>query len=129
MLFSSNVFLFVFLPAVLLLYYVSPRRFRNPVLLLFSLLFYGWGEPKYLILMVGDILLNYICGLLIERDRRRGKSGKAPLAAGIVLNLMLLGFFKYGNFFFGSLLPEIALPIGISFYIFQSMSYIIDWKR
>lgn len=129
MLFSSNVFLFVFLPAVLLLYYVSPRRFRNPVLLLFSLLFYGWGEPKYLILMVGDILLNYICGLLIERDRSRGKSGKAPLIAGIILNLSLLGFFKYGNFFFGSLLPEIALPIGISFYIFQSMSYIIDLYR
>lgn len=129
MLFSSNVFLFVFLPAVLLLYYISPRRFRNPVLLAFSLLFYGWGEPKYLALMVGDILLNYICGLLIERDRSRGKNGKLPLTAGIVLNLGLLGFFKYGNFFFGSLLPEIALPIGISFYIFQSMSYIIDLYR
>ena len=129
MLFSSNVFLFQFLPAVLLLYYISPRRLRNPVLLVFSLAFYGWGEPKYLILMVGDILLNYFCGLFIERARKKGKSGKLPLVLGIAANLMLLGFFKYGNFFFGTLLPEIPLPIGISFYIFQSMSYIIDLYR
>ena len=126
MLFSSNVFLFCFLPAVLLIYYLCPRRFRNPVLLIFSLFFYGWGEPVYLFLMVGDILLNYFCGILISREQGRGGSGRRSLTAGVVLNLGLLMFFKYGNFFFGNLLPEIPLPIGISFYIFQSMSYIID---
>ena len=126
MLFSSNVFLFCFLPSVLLIYYLCPRRLRNPVLLLFSLFFYGWGEPVYLFLMIGDVLLNYVCGLCIEKERGKDKSGKISLITGVVLNLLLLLFFKYGNFFFGALLPEIALPIGISFYIFQSMSYIID---
>ncbi len=129
MLFSSNVFLFVFLPAVLALYYISPRRLRNPVLLLFSLFFYGWGEPVYLFLMIGDILLNYLCGLWICRDRCKGRSGKRGLVAGIVLNLALLGYFKYARFLFGDLVPEIPLPIGISFYIFQSMSYVIDYYR
>ena len=129
MLFSSNVFLFIFLPSVLILYYISPRSMRNPVLLLFSLLFYGWGEPKYLFLMIGVILLNYVCGLLIERELGRGRRGTWALSLGVGLNLLLLMFFKYGNFFFGNLLPRIPLPIGISFYIFQSMSYIIDVYR
>ena len=129
MLFSSNVFLFVFLPLVLLLYYISPVRLRNPVLLLFSLFFYGWGEPVYLLLMIGDILLNYLCGRWIMGQRSRGGSGKTALVVGVVLNLLLLGWFKYAGFFFGSLVPEIPLPIGISFYIFQSMSYIIDVYR
>ena len=93
MLFSSNIFLFVFLPAVLLLYYLVPVRLRNPVLLIFSLFFYGWGEPVYLFLMIGDILLNYFCGLWIISDRSNGKSGKAGLITGVVLNLLLLGFF------------------------------------
>ena len=129
MLFSSNVFLFAFLPAVLLSYYLVPRSLRNPVLLIFSLFFYGWGEPVYLFLMVGDIVLNYICGLWILHDRKHGKTGKAALVVGIVLNLLLLGWFKYANFFFGDLVPNISLPIGISFYIFQSMSYVIDVYR
>ena len=129
MLFSSNVFLFAFLPAVLLTYYLVPRRFRTPVLLLFSLFFYGWGEPVYLFLMVGDILLNYICGRWIQSDRGKGGSGKRALVIGVVLNLLLLGFFKYANFFLGDWVPEVPLPIGISFYIFQSMSYIIDVYR
>ena len=129
MLFSSNVFLFFFLPAVLALYYISPVPLRNPVLLLFSLFFYGWGEPVYLFLMIGDILLNYICGRWIMADRARGRSGKTALITGITLNLMLLGFFKYASFFFGDLVPDIPLPIGISFYIFQSMSYVIDVYR
>ena len=129
MLFSSNVFLFVFLPCILAIYYLAPRRLRTPVLLVFSLFFYGWGEPVYLFLMIGDILLNYICGRWICFDRSNGKSGKCPLIIGIVLNLSLLGFFKYANFLTGNLLPAIPLPIGISFYIFQSMSYIIDVYR
>ncbi len=129
MLFSSNVFLFAFLPAVLALYYVSPRRLRNPVLLAFSLFFYGWGEPVYLLLMIGDILLNYICGLWILHEREKGRTGKRALVVGIVMNLALLGFFKYARFLFGDIVPDIPLPIGISFYIFQSMSYVIDYYR
>ena len=129
MLFSSNVFLFVFLPAVMLLYYISPVRLRNTVLLLFSLFFYGWGEPVYLFLMIGDILLNYVCGLWIHAERQKGKTGKLPLITGIVLNLLLLAYFKYANFLLGDLVPSVPLPIGISFYIFQSMSYIIDYYR
>ncbi len=129
MLFSSNVFLFAFLPAVLLAYYVSPRSLRNPVLLLFSLFFYGWGEPVYLFLMIGDILINYFCGRWIGWERENGKTGKIPLITAIVLNLLLLGFFKYAGFLLGDWVPDIPLPIGISFYIFQSMSYVIDFFR
>ena len=129
MLFSSNVFLYAFLPAVMLLYYISPRGLKNPVLLLFSLFFYGWGEPVYLFLMIGDILLNYLCGLWIARDREKGRRGKLPLTVGVVLNLALLGYFKYAGFLSGGLLKGVALPIGISFYIFQSMSYLIDYYR
>ena len=129
MLFSSNVFLFAFLPAVLITYYLVPRRFRTPVLLIYSLFFYGWGEPVYLFLMIGDILLNYICGRWIEADRSKGQTGKRALVTGVVLNLLLLGFFKYAGFLFGDLVPDIPLPIGISFYVFQSMSYIIDVYR
>ncbi len=129
MLFSSNVFLFAFLPLVLLSYYVSPRWLRNPVLLLFSLFFYGWGEPVYLFLMLGDILLNYVCGRWIMAEREKGRTGQRALVTGIVLNLLLLGYFKYAGFLFGGLLPEVPLPIGISFYVFQSMSYVIDVYR
>ena len=129
MLFSSNIFLFAFLPAVLLTYYICPRVLRNPVLLLFSLFFYGWGEPVYLFLMVGDILLNYICGRWIILQRNKGKSGKSALVTGVLLNLLLLGFFKYASFLLGDLVPAVPLPIGISFYVFQSMSYIIDVYR
>ena len=129
MLFSSNLFLFVFLPAVLLTYYLVPRVLRNPVLLLFSLLFYGWGEPVYLFLMIGDILLNYVCGYIIFAQKRKGKKGTRALVIGVVLNLLLLGYFKYAGFLFGSLIPTVPLPIGISFYVFQSMSYIIDVYR
>ena len=129
MLFSSNVFLFAFLPAVLLLYYISPRRLKNPILLVFSLFFYGWGEPVYLFLMMGDILLNYVCGLWIARERASGKSGKTALTVGVVLNLALLGYFKYAGFLSGGMIRGVALPIGISFYVFQSMSYLIDYYR
>ena len=129
MLFSSNVFLFAFLPAVLACYYLVPRPLRNPVLLLFSLFFYGWGEPVYLLLMIGDILLNFFCGLWMARDRENGKTGKAGLIFGVVANLLLLGWFKYAGFLSGGLIKGVALPIGISFYIFQSMSYLIDYYR
>ena len=140
MLFSSNVFLFAFLPAVLAVYYLVPRFLRNPVLLLVSLIFYGWGEPVYLLLMLAAILLNYGFGLWIWALRRKGRGAKEVLAAGVAANLLLLGYFKYASFLMSALsalipglrgisIPQVELPIGISFYIFQSMSYIIDVYR
>lgn len=140
MLFSSNVFLFAYLPIVLALYYVCPRRLRNPVLLLVSLFFYGWGEPVYLFLMIGVILLNYLCGAGIDALRQRGKSAKWVLVAGIAVNLLILGYYKYIGFFAAQLkalipalhdmtVPQVRLPIGISFFVFQSMSYVIDVYR
>ena len=140
MLFSSNVFLFAFLPSVLLIYYLCPRKLRNPVLLLWSLVFYGWGEPVYLLLMIATIVLNHLFGLWIHNRRQQGKCAKGVLAAGVAANLLILGFFKYTGFFITQLkallpfmanvsVPEIALPIGISFYVFQSMSYVIDVYR
>ena len=140
MLFSSNVFLFTFLPLVLLLYYLAPRNLRNPVLLIFSLIFYGWGEPVYVLLMIAVILLNYAFGILIHRRQQQNKSAGMVLALGITANLLILGFFKYSGFFCRQLqavfpglsgwsLPQIVLPIGISLYIFQSMSYVIDVYR
>ena len=139
MLFSSNVFLFAYLPVVLLTYYLAPRVLRNPILLLVSLFFYGWGEPVYLILMIATILLDYFFGYWVHLRHSRGKSAKAVLALGVALNLLILGYFKYAGFIAEQLrlipgleeltAPEITLPIGISFYIFQSMSYIIDVYR
>ena len=129
MLFSSNTFLFGFLPAVVVLYYLCPRRCRNVLLLVSSLIFYGWGEPKYVLLMLVSILLNYFCGLAAARQQSRQRSTRGVLIVGVVLNLGMLGFFKYGKFFFGSAFPDIPLPIGISFYIFQAMSYLIDVCR
>lgn len=140
MLFSSNVFLFAFLPVVLVIYYISPRALKNPILLLASLFFYGWGEPVYLILMVFTIGLNYLCGLLIHHFRTCKDAKSKVLITGVGTNLLLLAFFKYFGFFATQLqrilpflrdwdVPKIPLPIGISFYIFQSMSYIIDVLR
>ena len=129
MLFSSNTFLFGFLPAVVVLYYLCPRRCRNVLLLVSSLIFYGWGEPKYVLLMLVSILLNYFCGLAAARQQSRQRSTRGVLVLGVALNLGMLGFFKYGTFFFGSAFPDIPLPISISFYIFQAMSYLIDVCR
>ena len=98
MVFSSNTFLFFFLPAVLMLYYLAPRRFRNAVLLACSLVFYGWGEPKYLLLMLAVIALNYVSGLLIARRRGRVASAKAVLVCAVAANLGLLAIFKYTGF-------------------------------
>ena len=139
LLFSSNVFLFAYLPLVLFLYYISPRKWRNPVLLLTSLVFYGWGEPIYLFLMIATIALDYVCGLLIHKYHDQPKAKKTVLIVGVALNLLSLGFFKYAGFFaqqFNAIgflpdisVPAVSLPIGISFYVFQSMSYIIDVYR
>ena len=129
MLFWSNTFLFGFLPAVVVLYYLCPRRCRNVLLLVSSLIFYRWGEPKYVLLMLVSILLNYFCGLAAGKRQTQQRSVRGVLIVGVVLNLGMLGFFKYGKFFFGSAFPDIPLPIGISFYIFQAMSYLIDVCR
>lgn len=138
MLFSSIVFLFTFLPAVLVLYYLLPERFHNPVLLLASLIFYAWGEPVYIFLMLLSILFNYFSGLDIARNLTDRRLAKRSLIFNIVVNIAILGFFKYEGFVLNSLnavLPvhityhPLALPIGISFYTFQILSYIIDVYR
>ena len=140
MLFSSNVFLYFYIPIVLVLYYLSPRKLRNLTLFIVSLIFYGWGEPVYVLLMAVTILLNYVCGAWIARRREQGRSAKGVLVGAIAANLVILGYFKYAAFLLKSLqsvlpflasmrVPEITLPIGISFYVFQSMSYVIDVYR
>ncbi len=137
MLFSSIPFLYFFLPAVLITYFAVPRNLKNAVLLIFSLVFYGWGEPIYLFLMMGSILLFYVCGLGIGKSSTQ-KSKKAWLITSIVVSLSLLGVFKYADFFVESFnaatgigipLLRLALPIGISFYTFQCLSYTIDVYR
>ena len=137
MLFSSITFLYVFLPLVLLVYFVMPRRLKNSVLLFASLLFYAWGEPKYVILMIGSILLGYIFGLLIEHYRGTAKA-KLFLILSVSINVLALGIFKYADFFISSFgaatgisvqLLGLALPIGISFYTFQILSYTVDVYR
>ena len=137
MLFSSIPFLYVFLPATLLLYFAAPRRMKNAVLLLCSLVFYGWGEPKYLLLMLFSIAQGYLFGLLFEKYRGKTRS-TVFFWLSVSLSLLLLAYFKYADFFLDSFravtglsVPalQIALPIGISFYTFQILSYVVDVRR
>ena len=137
MLFSSITFLYCFLPCVLLLYFIVPNRMKNTVLLLASLFFYGWGEPKYLIFMLASVTQSYIAALLVERFRGT-KIAKAALAVSAVASLGLLAYCKYADFFIGNFnavtglsvpLLKVALPVGISFYTFQILSYVIDVYR
>ncbi len=137
MLFSSIPFLFYYLAIVLILYALSPRKLKNGVLLLASLFFYFWGEPKYTLLMLTSITISYIAGILVEKYRGKSLS-KVFLWCGVGAGLLFLGYFKYADFFlsninaiFGVSIPllRIALPIGISFYTFQSISYVIDVYR
>ena len=140
MVFSSFVFLLAFLLLVLLIYYVCPGKVRNLVLLIASLLFYAWGEPVYVLIMLFSTVFDYINGRLIEYFQNKNRPGKAKvvLVIDLVGNLGLLGFFKYADFVIGNInsitgagltLLHIALPIGISFYTFQTMSYTIDVYR
>ena len=151
MIFSSPFFLFLYFPVVLLLYYISPLKWRNLVLLVVNLIFYGWGEPVYVLIMFLSIAIDYSHGRIVTRCKAKGndKGARAAVASSVVFNLLLLGFFKYWNFIAGSLaalgagfLPVIeklplpgggsipfTLPIGISFYTFQTMSYTIDVYR
>ena len=137
MVFSSIPFLYYFLPAVLLVYFLVPWKLKNAVLLLSSLFFYGWGEPKLLALMVFTIALFYGCGLAIEKARSQ-TAKKVWLTVSVVISIGLLAVFKYADFFIGSFnsltglslpLLKLALPVGISFYTFQCLSYTIDVYR
>ena len=135
MIFSSIPFLYYFLPAVLAVYYLTPRREKNAVLLLASLFFYGWGEPKLLWLMVFTIAVFYLCGLAIGRSAHHKK---AWLSLSVCVGAGLLGLYKYADFFITSVnaatgmslpLLKLALPVGISFYTFQCLSYTVDVYR
>lgn len=139
MVFSSLVFLFVYLPAVLLTYYISPAKWRNIVLFLVNMIFYGWGEPVYLLLMMLSIVVDYLLGIGIGKYREKRRVATGMLVASVVWNIGLLFFFKYFDFLLQSLqsvgiLRGISplgfpLPIGISFYTFQKLSYTIDVYR
>ncbi|MBO7439680.1 MAG: MBOAT family protein, partial [Bacteroidales bacterium] len=144
MVFSDLFFLFVFIPAFAACYlaaraadkrfFASSNTLRNAVLILFSLIFYAWGEPMFLFLMIGDVAINYVIGKYIANATR---NRKYALILGITCNLLTLGLFKYAGFFAQTLnsigipvpVPAIRLPIGISFYIFQSISYLVDVYR
>ena len=137
MIFSSIPFLYYFLPVVLLVYGLTPREEKNAVLLLFSLVFYGWGEPKYLAVMLVCTALGYGFGLALGRAGRPGVR-KALLAASVLSSLSFLVYFKYADFFLsnfnaltGASLPllQLTLPVGISFYTFQILSYTVDVYR
>lgn len=145
MVFSDLFFLFCFLPAFIMTYLIATladkrmaagsNRIKNLVIVFFSLVFYAWGEPMYVFLMIGSVLMNYIAGLCI--DRSSGVKRKVALSIGIALDIAVIGVFKYAGFIAQSLTflglkvpdPHLALPIGISFYIFQSISYLIDVYR
>ena len=137
MIFSSIPFLYYFLPVVLLVYGLTPKKGKNAVLLLFSLVFYGWGEPKYLAVMLVCTALGYGFGLALGRAGRPGVR-KALLAASVLSSLSFLVYFKYADFFLsnfnaltGASLPllQMTLPVGISFYTFQILSYTVDVYR
>ncbi len=137
MVFSSIPFLYFFLPAVLLCYFAVPAKAKDVILLVFSLLFYWWGEPKYALLMVFTITFCYFAGRILESRREKSRESKAILIFSVAVPLGFLAVFKYADFFIGSInslgadipLLKLALPIGISFYTFQAISYLIDVNR
>ena len=139
MYFSSLLFLFLYLPLVLLGYYILPWKCRNLFLLIVNLIFYGWGEPVLILIMLISIAVNFVCGILIENHRHNERLKKVFLIISLVVSLGLLGAFKYLGFLTDILrqlpvfafLPKIklALPIGISFYTFQTLSYTVDVYR
>ncbi|MBQ8510602.1 MAG: MBOAT family protein [Clostridia bacterium] len=140
MVFSSLLFLFRYLPVVLLLYFLCPKKLRNLLLFVVSLIFYAWGEPVYVVLMLFSTAVDYTHGLMVDHFKRAGNlpAARRAVASSMIINLALLGFFKYTDFFIGNInalfgteipLLGIALPIGISFYTFQTMSYTVDVYR
>ena len=137
MVFSSITFLFYFLPLVLFSYFLVPYKLKNFVLLIFSLIFYAYGEPIYIFIMLFSCVVDYLNAIIIDKYRNTYKA-KLALISSIIINLSLLGFFKYSNFFISIVnnltnsefsLLNITLPVGISFYTFQTMSYTIDVYR
>jgi alginate O-acetyltransferase complex protein AlgI len=135
MVFSSIIFLFTFLPISLILYYISPRNIKNTVLLLISLVFYAWGEPVYVFLMIFTTIFDYLAGLLINKYRRDRITAKRIFIIAVIVNLGILGFFKYYGFLIENInsifslnigYEQLPLPIGISFYTFQTLSYVVD---
>lgn len=139
MVFSSVPFIFYFLPLFLIIYFIVPKRAKNMVLLIFSLVFYGWGEPVYIILLLISSVVDYINGLMMEKFDNKPKARKLFLVISIIVNIGLLSVFKYADLFISTLngftgvgisLTKLPLPIGISFFTFQTMSYSIDvYKR
>ena len=138
MIFSSIPFLFFFFPFFLLLYYLIPFKYKNLILLIFSLVFYAWGEPIYITLMIFSSVVDYVNGLMIEKHKDNKKIKNIFMIGSIIINLSLLGFFKYADFLINSInnifnttipLLKLGLPIGISFFTFQTMSYSIDVYR
>lgn len=135
MVFSSIIFLFTFLPITLILYYISPRNIKNTVLLLVSLVFYAWGEPTYVFLMMFTTVFDYLIGLLINKYKRDKIKSRRIFILAVIINLGILGFFKYYGFLIENIngifslnigYEQLPLPIGISFYTFQTLSYVID---
>lgn len=138
MVFSSIVFLFRFLPIVLLIYYLIPNRCKNLSLLFMSLIFYSWGEPKYFIIMIASIVVDYVASIIIDSNRDKKVVCNLALIVSVIFNLGMLFFFKYYDFFIANInavfgldiiLLRLVLPLGISFYTFQTMSYTIDVYR
>lgn len=135
MIFSSLLFIFIFLPSTLIIYYLSPKKFKNLVLLISSLIFYGWGEPLYILIMLFSTVFDYINGLMIDKYRKNKHVSRAVFLLSIIVNLRILGFFKYYGFLINNIndlfnlsikIKQLPLPVGISFYTFQTMSYVID---
>ena len=135
MVFSSILFIFRFLPVAMVIYFLTPNKFKNLTLLLVSLIFYSWGEPKYFGIMIASIVVDYVVSRAIEKNRNNKKICIMLLSISIVFNLGMLFFFKYFNFFIENInnilgvslkYVNITLPLGISFYTFQTMSYTID---
>ncbi len=138
MLFSSTTFIFIFLPVICFLYLLTKKQLHNPILLIASILFYAWGEPRYLAIMLLTILINYYGALFIEYAREKSFNVKLPLTITIIANLGFLIYFKYFNFLISSInnvfhshigVLDIVMPIGISFYTFQAISYVTDVYR
>lgn len=138
MVFSSSMFIFIFLPVVVLVYYISSKEIRNNILLIASLFFYAWGGLSYLKILIVSILINYLFGILIDKAKDKINLKRCFLLLGIILNLLLLFYYKYYDFFVSNVntlfnsslsIKNIVLPIGISFFTFQGMSYIIDIYR
>ena len=132
MVFSSPVFIFLFLPVTILLYYIIPSKFlqaKNGILLVASLIFYAWGEPRNILLMLMSIAANYIFGIMMGRYKENKRVRKVWLILSVAFNIGMLFYFKYFNFFTGGHFTYVVLPIGISFFTFQIMSYVIDVYR